>query len=225
MHEIPFLVAAGGGEDFRAEMARHLDRGDADATRRTMDQYPFAGLHIGQVLEGVINREEYRRYGRRLLERPGRRFGGGRSGLGDDMAGEAGRREGDDFVADAEFVHARADTGDAAGQFKTKGCTGKTVLHGFIGKQTHCIHHVAEIQADGGRANLDLVIRQRARYQRSPVQVAQLSRHAEVEPVPGLGCFRGRQGRLRHAHHAWNVATTAGQHDLAFAIRRQQFAA
>ena len=40
-HEIALLLGAGGGEDFRAQMFRELDRGDAHAAGAAVDEHPL----------------------------------------------------------------------------------------------------------------------------------------------------------------------------------------
>ena len=47
--ELALFVAAGGGEDLGAQMARQLDGGDADAAGGAVDQDALARLQVGQL--------------------------------------------------------------------------------------------------------------------------------------------------------------------------------
>src|SRR3989449_10140008 len=56
--EPTLLGRAGGGEDFQTQMPSDLDRRQADAAGGGMDENALARLQPGQMLEGVVRREE-----------------------------------------------------------------------------------------------------------------------------------------------------------------------
>ncbi len=66
--EIALLIRARGRVDVGAAPFGHLDRRDADAPGRAVNQHLFALLQLREVMQRVISREESRGYGRGRLE-------------------------------------------------------------------------------------------------------------------------------------------------------------
>ena len=56
--EVALFVAAGRGEDFRAEMLGDLNRGEADAAGTGVNQHPLAGLELREPHQAVVRGEE-----------------------------------------------------------------------------------------------------------------------------------------------------------------------
>ena len=86
-----FARAAGRGEDLRAHVPGDLDRRQADAAGRGMDQHALAGLHLGQAAQGKFGRHEADGDGRPFFEAEMGRLQGDKLGHRNDVRGKAGR--------------------------------------------------------------------------------------------------------------------------------------
>lgn len=152
-HEFALFVAARAGEHLGTEVARDLDRRDADAARDAVDQHAFTATQTRQLDQRIPGGEEGGGNRGGFLEAQARRFRGDRVGARHHARGEAGRLETEQpRRRGGAAAHPAADAPHAPGQIHADGRAGEVVLDRFVGEQAHGVHHVAEIEAGGDRA-------------------------------------------------------------------------
>ena len=150
--EFALLVAAGRGENFRAEMLRDLNRRQADAAGARVDQQPLARLHLRQPHQAVVGREERDRNRAGFVVIDRLRLGHqrvlGRAG----MRRERIRHDAEHFVAHLEPRDTFADRRDDARRLDAQ--RHDRVLDARI--QAERLEHVAEIEPRGADFDFDL---------------------------------------------------------------------
>ena len=109
--------AAGGGDHFRAEMMRDLDRRHADAARAGVDENAFALAQSRHVLQRMPRRHEDDRQRRRFLEGKARRDAPDIAAARQRLRGESEHREAEDAIARRDVGHARPDCPNDACDF------------------------------------------------------------------------------------------------------------
>ena len=181
LHEGALFVRSSGGKNFCAHVAGQLDGCDAHAAGSAMDQHALARLHVGQLLQCVIHRQEHRGHRGCGFKRPALRHESHRISAGDDVAGKARGTKAHDGIALLQMRHTAANAADDAGKLQPQAGSSKTFFHRLIGQQAHEVHHVAKVQARGPGAHFDFMRLQRRGLLRQPQQVAQLARHQEIK--------------------------------------------
>ena len=212
-------LGAGGRDHDCTAMLGVLDRGEADAARRGMDQDIFAGGKFGQRAEGVDRGDEHHRDGRRRCETRLRRYPHDRLRSGNDMRPERGRRQAGHPVADRQILDPSADRSDDAGAFQSESRTGKTVDQRLFGQQPHRPHRVAEIEASGVHLDRHLARSDVARRCHLPAQCVEPAGPVAGQPerVAALG-----PPRRQPAAQAEHMASGRGPDDFGIRSRHRQ---
>ena len=192
-----------------------------------MDQHALARLHVGQLLQGVIHRQEHRGHRGCGFKRPALRHESHRISAGDDVAGKARGTKAHDGIALLQMRHTAANAADDAGELQPQAGSSKTFFQRLIGQQAHEVHHVAKVQARGLSAHFDFMRLQRRGLLRQPQQVAQLAGHQEIEleACALLCCLAGwlhgcRRWCMLQQHR--NMAGLFGQQNFILAVGLQQ---
>ena len=150
LQEVSLLGRPGGGEDLGPRPLGQLDRRQADAAGRRVDQDPLTLFEAGEVIQGVVGRQEGDRDGRRFLERDAGGLLGDEREVGGCVVAEAERRDRHHLVADGQARDAFAHGRDPPGALDAE-------RHGAVGQariEAQRLHDVAEVE--GGRHHLDL---------------------------------------------------------------------
>jgi hypothetical protein len=155
------LVGAGSGEDRRAALLRHLDRGQTHATTGGVNEYTIAGLHV-RPIERQPGRQCPSGYGRRSDSAdPVRQRRQELSGH-IDPGGEPALHETEDALADLESRDAVAQLGDDACEITADPTRIARV-------QAEHVEHIAEVETGGLYPDLHL-----ARTRRRHVDLDQM---------------------------------------------------
>ena len=192
-----FARAAGGGDDFRAEVMRDLDRRHADAARARVDEDAFALAQPRHVLQRMPRSHEDHGQRRRFLERQIRRNAADIAAARQRLRGEAEYRETKHTISRRDVLHAGADCLDDTADFVAENAR----IRRIAGIKRERLEHVAEIHSRGFDVDQHFTRaagRQRKRSEAQGVEMAALAgfeaqRQERIEP---LLARRGDRGRV-----------------------------
>ncbi len=222
-HEIALLLGAGSGEDFRAQMFRELDRGDAHAAGAAVDEHPLTLAQARELMQRIVGGEERGGHRGRGRERPGGGLASHGERAGAHPIGKGGRCERDHGVTGSDLGDADAHARHDARYLHPQGRAAEAILDGFVRQQAHRVHHVAKVQARSVHLDLDVVIGHRRRLRLGvPHQIAKRSRHRTIELHARAALIDNRRatGRLRQGDrgNAGRKAARRGQQDLILGV-------
>ncbi len=177
-------------------MTGDLHRGDADAAGGAVHQHPLALAQPRELHQRVVRGEERRGHRCRRGKRPARGLGYRGPRRGAYPGGEGPRRNRHDLVAGGEPGHSRSHAQHDACDLDPESRTAEAVLYRFIGKQSHGVHDIAEIEARGMYTDLDPPRCERGRATglrllSPPAQVAERTWNPEIE-------VEARRRAIRH---------------------------
>ena len=210
----------GGGDDDGAAMPGVLDRGQADAAGRRMDQDMFPGGELRQVAQRIDRGDEGDRQCRRGGEAHFRRDRDDRVGRGYDPRAQRRRGKGHDPVADRQARHRRSDGAHDAGAFEPERRTGKAVDQRLFRQQPHRPHHIAEVEGGGVHIDLDLARPDRLRRARLPAQRGEAAGGAARQ---GQRLRWRGPARRQTGPQPQHMAPMRGPDDLGFRRTSRQF--
>ena len=196
------LVASGGREDLGTRSLCELNRGEANATGRRMDQHAVAGLHSGERVQSVVRRQKRDGNGCRFGIAQVCRLGCDELRRCDDVAAERAVRDADHALSgfDSRYTLSNADDGSA-----------ELVAEwtGIAGVHAEGIEYVAEVQSGGRNRDLHFPTRRRPPRHRSHFEIVENTsrRNHEVDWRCRVGCVaRFVPGRHASAQR-WQCST------------------
>ena len=213
------LGAAGGGEDLGADLLRDLDRRQADAAGRRVDQHPFAAAQLREPVERVVRRHEGARNGGRGLEGHRRGLAHHQRGARRREAGERIRRDRDHLVARREARNVASAAHHPSGAIEPQALLAERLLRGDRRDHSGGQHDVAEIQSGGRDGDLHFVGLGVGPGRGMRRNGGDRTRHRGLDAPVLLGARRA-QGAHRlgllggEPHHPAHPAAAAAERDL-----------